>query len=148
MDSSALQTLKPRLRRAFDTVRSATSSTLRRGLRVLLLVREAYDKLFEEEDALRKIRGDLGVLLRLAHAWATRRYTAVPWKTMLYAVGAITYFVLPIDLIPDFVAGIGFLDDIAVVTAVVHALQDDLRAFRAWERGWRIEDRGKVEGGE
>ena len=34
-------------------------------------------------------------------------------------VGASGYFILPIDLIPDVAIGVGFVDDLAVITAAL-----------------------------
>jgi uncharacterized membrane protein YkvA (DUF1232 family) len=34
-------------------------------------------------------------------------------------LGAIAYFILPFDFIPDFIAGLGFADDAALLTAVL-----------------------------
>jgi drug/metabolite transporter (DMT)-like permease len=49
---------------------------------------------------------------------------------ILVAVGALLYFISPIDLIPDFIPGLGYLDDMAVVAGVVAVLADVLRKFR------------------
>lgn len=120
-------------RRAFAVARDAAAKVLRHRFRVLILTRNAYAKLFDQEHALQQISKDLGTLLRLTRAWALRQYQEVPWKTLLFVVGAIIYFLSPVDLIPDMIPGVGFVDDIAVVSAVVHAVQADLEAFRAWE---------------
>lgn len=42
-------------------------------------------------------------------------------------LGALAYFVLPIDAIPDVLAGIGFTDDAAVITAVIATLGANIR---------------------
>ncbi|MES0008707.1 YkvA family protein [Mesorhizobium sp. M0062] len=53
-------------------------------------------------------------------------YCALDRKTPLRAKGillaALGYFVLPVDVIPDFVFGLGFTDDIAVLTAAISAV--------------------------
>lgn len=77
---------------------------------------------------------DLRTLVRLARAWAFRKYRRVPWRTVTYVVAAILYFINPIDLVPDMLAGIGFVDDAAVIHAVIQSLHGDLTAFREWER--------------
>jgi uncharacterized membrane protein YkvA (DUF1232 family) len=66
-------------------------------------------------------------------AWATRRYPKVPAKTILYVIGAVLYFVSPIDAIPDFLPVIGFLDDAFIITLVMRAIRADVQAFRDWE---------------
>lgn len=80
-----------------------------------------------------QIQGDFRTMLRMVRAWAMREYRTVPWKTLVYIVAAIIYFVNPIDLIPDVLAGIGFIDDAAVAAAVVRAVHEQLHAFRDWE---------------
>lgn len=37
-------------------------------------------------------------------------------------LGAVAYFVLPADLVPDFLAGIGFTDDASVIAAAIAAV--------------------------
>lgn len=63
-------------------------------------------------------------------------------KGMIFA--ALAYFVLPTDLIPDMLAGIGFTDDAAVIAAVVgvaarHLKPRHRRAAEAWLTGDRDE---------
>lgn len=42
-------------------------------------------------------------------------------------LGALAYFVMPIDAIPDILAGIGFTDDAAVIAAVIATLSGNIR---------------------
>ncbi|PLP56830.1 hypothetical protein CYK37_23800 [Mesorhizobium loti] len=46
-----------------------------------------------------------------------------PLKVKAILFGALAYFVLPVDAIPDIVAGIGFTDDVAVLTAAITAVR-------------------------
>jgi uncharacterized membrane protein YkvA (DUF1232 family) len=103
------------------------------------------------EDALRKARDNasgplsevfdsLLALLRMARAYASRQYTTVPVRSMVWVLGAILYFVLPFDLVPDFVAGVGLLDDLYVIRWVLSAIQDDLAEFLEWERERNLRD--------
>jgi uncharacterized membrane protein YkvA (DUF1232 family) len=48
-------------------------------------------------------------------------------------IAAIVYFVMPLDLIPDFLAGFGFVDDAAVLGWTVKTLSSDIDAFTEWE---------------
>lgn len=41
----------------------------------------------------------------------------MPMKTAIYA--ALTYFILPIDLISDFLPGVGYVDDLSLLTAAL-----------------------------
>lgn len=54
-------------------------------------------------------------------------YAALDSKTPLRVRGtllaALAYFVLPVDIIPDFLLGFGFTDDLAVLTAAIASIQ-------------------------
>jgi len=45
-------------------------------------------------------------------------------KDKAYIVGALGYFVLPIDVIPDFIVGLGFTDDLAVIGLLLGHLKN------------------------
>ena len=55
---------------------------------------------------------------------AVDRSTPASVRTALF--GALAYFILPFDLIPDFVLGTGFTDDIAVLWATLTAVQSHI----------------------
>ena len=43
-------------------------------------------------------------------------------KEKALIIGALGYFILPVDLVPDVIAGAGFLDDAAALLAVIKML--------------------------
>lgn len=42
-------------------------------------------------------------------------------------LAALAYFVLPFDIVPDFLLGFGFTDDLAVLTAAIAAIRTHIR---------------------
>lgn len=76
---------------------------------------------------------DVRTLTRLVRAWARREYRSVSMATILAALGALVYFLIPTDAIPDFIAALGLIDDVAVIGRVVHYIRGDLARFRQWE---------------
>lgn len=48
--------------------------------------------------------------------------TATPAKEKLLITSCLGYFILPTDLIPDIIAGVGFADDAAAITACLAAI--------------------------
>lgn len=132
-DSAPEAGMSGRQRGAFLMAKRAARQVLRRRLRILRLTRDAYVKLGAGEGVMSRVADDLRAMLRLSKAWARREYRSVPWKSMLYITAAIVYFVNPVDLIPDVLTGIGFVDDAAVVGAVVRSVHSQLDAFRRWE---------------
>ncbi len=50
-----------------------------------------------------------------------------PAKVKLLIVGALAYFVMPFDAIPDFLPLVGFTDDAAVIAATIAAIRMHMR---------------------
>lgn len=50
-----------------------------------------------------------------------------PVKVRATLLAALAYFVLPFDAVPDFLALVGFGDDIAVLTAALTAIRPHIR---------------------
>ena len=97
------------------------------------LADEALAKAQKNKGALGRVWQDVSSLIRLLNAWARGRYRAVPWRTVSLAIAALLYFVSPLDGVPDFIPALGLLDDVFIVTWVMHAIQKDLEKFRLWE---------------
>lgn len=66
--------------------------------------------------------------------WIEGKYEDLPYKSVVLIFGAILYFLNPLDLIPDFVPGLGFTDDAAVIGLVLKSVSTDLHRFREWKR--------------
>jgi len=50
-----------------------------------------------------------------------------PLRAKATLLGALGYFVLPFDFIPDFVVGLGYTDDLAVLTAAITAVSAHIK---------------------
>ncbi len=59
--------------------------------------------------------------------WYSARDPETPTAAKGIMLGALAYFVLPIDAIPDIFAGIGFTDDAAVITALIATLGANIK---------------------
>jgi uncharacterized membrane protein YkvA (DUF1232 family) len=82
---------------------------------------------------LRQTWDDLNVLIRLVRAWSRGQYKDVSRTTLVLVLGAVVYFVSPIDAILDGIPGIGFIDDAAIVAWVLSEVRAEIDAFRTWE---------------
>lgn len=54
---------------------------------------------------------------------------SIPWYRKSIVVGALVYFIMPIDSIPDMAPLVGYLDDLGVITAVIKYLGSELNQF-------------------
>ena len=64
---------------------------------------------------LRKVAGKIPFAEEAAAAYFCAVDPKTPSKVRAVLFAALAYFVLPFDVIPDFIAGIGFTDDAAVM---------------------------------
>ena len=94
-----------------------------------------HDKLRADEALVNqgfwdKLRKTLGRVPFVEDALAAY-YCATDGKTPMYVkavlMGALAYFIVPTDVIPDFVAGIGYTDDAAVLAAAIGAVRSAMR---------------------
>ena len=46
-----------------------------------------------------------------------------PLRAKGILIGALAYFILPVDVVPDFILGLGFTDDMAVLLAAVNVVR-------------------------
>ena len=53
----------------------------------------------------------------------------IPWYRKSIVVGALVYFIMPIDAIPDLAPLVGYLDDLGVITAVIKYLGSELTQY-------------------
>lgn len=101
------------------------------------LAEQAQERLQRRRGALEGVIDELATLTRLIRAWAQGEYREVGNGALVAVVAAVLYFVVPLDVIPDFLAGIGLVDDIAVVAWVLERVRAEVDAFRRWEDAQR-----------
>lgn len=85
-----------------------------------------------EGSRLGKVKEDLRLLQALCLAYWRGEYRAINGKALLAIVAGLMYFISPLDAIPDWIPGLGMLDDIAVLGWIMSHLSKELEAFRAW----------------
>ena len=72
-------------------------------------------------------------MLRLIRAYYRGEYHEVTESTLVILIAAVIYVVSPLDVIPDAIPAIGFLDDATVVALALQRARQDLDDFMLWE---------------
>jgi len=79
---------------------------------------------------------EIPILIALVKAYIEKRYLDIPIGSIIAVVGALIYFLSPIDLLPDFFPAIGLVDDAAVIGVALKLVHDDVKEYKAWrEKG-------------
>ena len=60
------------------------------------------------------------------------KHPGVPWYAKLFAALVVGYALSPIDLIPDFIPVLGYLDDLIIVPAGVYLLVKMIPVVLVW----------------
>ncbi len=84
-------------------------------------------------NVLGKFINRIRLLMMMIKDYWNKDYTEPPWTTIAMIVFAILYFLNPLDLIPDFIPVVGFLDDAAVVALVWMTIEKDLKEYAQWK---------------
>ena len=72
------------------------------------------------------------IMASLIRNYIKKEYTEVPLGTILAVLSVLIYIVSPVDVIPDVVPGIGYLDDAAVVAACWKLVESDVKEYAEW----------------
>lgn len=81
----------------------------------------------------KELWGYFQAMLRLIRAYYRGHYRAISVANLVMIVGAIIYVLNPWDLIPDWLPGIGFLDDATILAFAVQKTREALDDFMTWE---------------
>ena len=98
------------------------------------LLNEASQKADSKRGRLVEVWDSLMACLRLLRAYATGQYRDIPWASLLSVIAAVIYFVMPVDLIPDFILTLGFVDDVVLIGWIISSVKSDIDSFLLWEK--------------
>jgi uncharacterized membrane protein YkvA (DUF1232 family) len=76
---------------------------------------------------LRRLAAHIPFAEDLVAAYYAALDPATPFRVRAVLLGAVAYFVVPVDLIPDVVVGLGYTDDAAVLATALKTLAGHIR---------------------
>jgi curved DNA-binding protein CbpA len=90
------------------------------------------NKINKAYPALKKVLENVSELYTLFKDSVRGDYKLHPANIAMIG-GGLLYFILPADLIPDFIPLVGYLDDLAVLTTIMNSLKGEINAYRQWK---------------
>jgi len=82
---------------------------------------------------LARLFQDLKLLIPLIKDYWKGTYRDVSVKSIVIFVVALAYIISPIDLIPDYIIGLGQIDDAVILGLSLYFLEKDLRKYKEWK---------------
>ena len=87
------------------------------------------------------------VMIELVRDYVTGRYRDVPYWAMGATALALFYVLSPVDVIPDVLIGLGYVDDALVVSFALKLIDKELTRYKEWkarQKGEPIKTTAKV----
>ncbi|WP_209330967.1 YkvA family protein [Lunatimonas salinarum] len=85
-------------------------------------------------------RAQLEIFVRMLTAHIKGEYKSLSGRSLGLLVLALFYFALPLDMVPDFIPFVGYVDDLSVLLGIYNSLKADIERFQLWEQNGRNTD--------
>lgn len=72
------------------------------------------------------------LMISLVRAYIKKEYEEIPVASIVSIIVALIYVVSPIDIIPDAIPGVGYLDDGVIVAGCLALVKTDIIDYKVW----------------
>ncbi|MBC8460274.1 MAG: DUF1232 domain-containing protein [Deltaproteobacteria bacterium] len=121
-------------KQAEEELKKRAKNVAEEDLKKVINKRDEIEEKFKSNGPLGKFVSDLKLLFSVIQDYISGEYREIPWWSIAAIVAALLYVLSPIDLIPDFIPVIGYIDDALVVAACLAMVEQDLQNYRDWKK--------------
>ena len=103
---------------------------------MVTILNETADKLSSKDSKDNKFKQLFDValtLVRMVRHFVSGEYRDIATSTIISGFAVLLYVLSPIDLVPDFIPVVGFLDDLSLVSWFVGKFHGEITKYREWE---------------
>lgn len=136
MSTLAEKGLKLSKNAIFTVFIDRATKLLGKPFKVVAILNETADKLASKDSPDNKFRQlfDVAATLgRLVRNYVSGDYREIATSTIISGFAVLLYVLSPIDLIPDFIPVLGFLDDLSLISWYLGKFQLEITKYREWE---------------
>lgn len=92
------------------------------------------EKLLEKVPKVGNDLAEIPTLIQMLRSYYVKEYTDIPMTSIISIVGGLVYFISPLDIIPDSLPVVGWLDDAGVIYFILKAIRPDVEKYKAWQK--------------
>jgi len=102
-----------------------------------------FETIFDKKDQLfakinhpdwKKYKQKVILIFQFLKDVKQKNYPETPWKTLAAMIFAVLYIINPLDLVPDFIPFVGYLDDLTVFGYIFKLINTDLESYEEWKQ--------------
>ena len=134
-----------KLKMKLDAFNKKASELVNDKSKTLSKIEEGLKIASANKGALSDVWSQLRLLFSLTKDYAKGSYVDIPKTTIVSVLAALLYFISPIDLVPDFIVGMGFLDDAFVLGFVYKRVSKELLKYQAWKKTTEDKQQNTIE---
>ena len=96
-------------------------------------IKDALGKAITNKGASDGVWAKMVLLFGVVKDYVNGDYTEIPKRSIVAILGGLIYFLSPVDIVPDFVPFLGFIDDIFILNLVYKQVINDLEKYKEWK---------------
>ena len=124
---------------AYKKASLLVKESLKNSEAISALIKSAQEKAFNHKNGrLADLFSSISACFRLLKHYVSGEYRDISLQSITLIVASIIYFVMPFDVVPDFIFGFGFADDAALLGWTFRSVANDLKKFIDWEQGIEV----------
>ncbi|MBI5952232.1 MAG: DUF1232 domain-containing protein [Chloroflexi bacterium] len=112
-----------------------TQKVTEKDVAIVVSRSEEIQKKFSARGPLARFIVDGKLLISLVKDYWSKSYRQIPYGILSSAVFTLIYVFNPLDIVPDVLPIIGQVDDVAVLSACLLLIEQDLNKYRDWKAG-------------